>query len=157
MDAIDHKLIVQTVKGLPLTSQPFNEIAAQNGITAKEVISRLQKLQETGVIRRFGVSLKPSGVGFSANALVAWKVPENRIQDAAGFFSRHQEVSHCYERETVEGKWPYNIYTVMHAHERSSIEAMVKQFSDATELTDYLILYSTRNLKTNQPEETKKC
>jgi DNA-binding Lrp family transcriptional regulator len=131
-------------------------MAAQNGITPQEVISRLQRLQETGVIRRFGVSLKPSGVGFSANALVAWKVPENRIQEAAAFFSKRQEVSHCYERETVEG-WEYNIYTVMHAHERSIVEELVKQFSDATELTDYLILYSTRNLKTNQPEETKKC
>jgi siroheme decarboxylase len=156
MDAIDHKIITQAAKGLPLTPQPFNEIAAQNGITPQEVINRLQRLQETGVIRRFGVSLKPSGVGFSANALVAWRVPENRIQEVAAFFSRRQEVSHCYEREMVEG-WAYNIYTVMHAHERSIIEALVKQFSDATQLADYLILYSTRNLKTNQPEETKKC
>ncbi|MCL4429132.1 MAG: AsnC family transcriptional regulator [Chloroflexi bacterium] len=149
MDAIDHKLLVEAEKGLLLTPEPFNEIAAKIGIKPQEVIARLRKLQENGVIRRFGVSLKPNGVGFCANALVAWKVPESRVQEVGNYFSEYNEISHCYERKTVVGKWEYNLYTVMHAHERQAIEELVKQLSDATSLTDYLILYSTKNLKPN--------
>jgi siroheme decarboxylase len=154
MDAIDHKLIVEAEKGLPITPQLFDQIAASIGITPQEVIARLQKLQESGVIRRFGASLKPNGVGYSANALVAWKVPENRMQGVSRYFCERKEVSHCYERETVPGEWEYNLYTVMHAPQRSTIEKMVKQFSDETSLNHYVILYSTRNLKL---KENTKC
>lgn len=118
---------------------------------------RLQKLQADKVIRRFGVSLKPSGVGFCANALVAWRVPECRVAEVAEYFSKYKEISHCYEREMDAEKWPYNIYIVMHAHERESIQALINKYSSEIELEDYLILYSTRNLKTDRLEESKKC
>ncbi len=148
MDAIDRKILAESEKGLLLTPEPFQEIAAQVGITSKEVIERLKKLQETGVIRRFGLSFKPNGIGYLANALVAWKVPQHRVQEIGKLFSKYTEISHCYERESVAGKWEYNIYTVMHAHERKTIEQLTEQLSTATGLEDYLILFSIRNLKT---------
>ena len=157
MDAIDHKILLETEKGLQLTSEPFKEIAAQVGITPKEVIERLKRLQETGVIRRFGASLKPNSVGFLANALVAWKVPQSRVEEIGKLFSEYNEISHCYERETVAGKWEYNIYTVMHAHERETIQQLVTTLSNTTGLMEYSILYTKRNLKTPQPKETQQC
>jgi len=152
VNVIDRKLIVEAEKGLSLTPKPFDKIAANLGITPEDAIIRLQKLQENGVIRRFGVSLRPDGVGINANALVAWKVPEKRVGKVSLYFSEHEEVSHCYEREVVPHEWEYNLYTVMHAPERSAIEEMVVKFSEETALTDYVILYSNRNLK-----ELKKC
>jgi DNA-binding Lrp family transcriptional regulator len=157
MDAIDRKLLVEAEKGLLLTPQPFHAIAVQVGITPQEVIARLQRLQENGVIRRFGLSLKPNDVGYNANALVAWKVPQSRIQEIGEYFSGYNDISHCYERGTVAGKWEYNVYTVIHAHERQTIEQLVKLLSDIIGLSDYLILYSTRNLKTKPAQETGKC
>jgi len=157
MDAIDRKILLETEKGLQLTPEPFKEIAAQVGITPKEVIERLKRLQETGIIRRFGASLKPNSVGFLANALVAWKVPQSRVEEVGRFFSEYDEISHCYEREPIAGKWEYNIYTVMHAHERETIQQLVKQLSTATALEEYSILYSKRNLKTLQTKEIQQC
>jgi siroheme decarboxylase len=157
MDAIDRKILLETEKGLQLTPEPFKEIAVQVGITPKEVIERLKRLQETGIIRRFGASLKPNSVGFLANALVAWKVPQSRVEEVGRFFSEYDEISHCYEREPIAGKWEYNIYTVMHAHERETIQQLVKQLSTATALEEYSILYSKRNLKTLQTKEIQKC
>lgn len=147
MDKVDCKILLETNKGLLLTPEPFNEIAAQLGITPREVIARLVKLRENGVIRRFGASIKPNDLGFSANALVAWKVSENRVQEVGSCLSKYQEVTHCYERKTVAGKWEYNLYTVMHARKRETIEQLVKNLSEATAVNDYLILYSTRDLK----------
>ena len=152
MDEIDRKLLIEAEKGLLLTPQPFHVIAVQIGIPPQEVLIRLQRLQADGIIRRFGVSLKPDGVGFCANALVAWKVPQNRVGEVGEYFSQSPLISHCYEREASMGKWEYNLYTVMHAHERKTIEWLVKQFSAAIAVTDYLVLYSTRNLKTKSQE-----
>ena len=120
---------------------------SQIGITPREVIARLVKLRESGVIRRFGASIKPNDLGFSANALVAWKVPENRVQEVGSFLSKFSEITHCYERMIVAGKWEYNLYTVMHAKERDAVERLVKNLSEATAINDYQILYSTRDLK----------
>ena len=105
MDEIDRKLLAGMEKGITLTTEPFNEIALQLGITPKEVVTRLRNLKEKGVIRRFGASIKPNNIGFSANALVAWKVPENRVQEIGAYLSKYQEISHCYERKTVNGRW----------------------------------------------------
>jgi siroheme decarboxylase len=154
MDAIDHKLIVEVEKGLPLTVEPFSRIAEKIGVSPQEVIVRLQKLQENGVIRRFGVSVKPNGVGYSANALVAWKVPQSRVSEISKYFSGLEAVSHCYERESGTLQWGYNLYIVMHAHERRTIEESVKKLAEATNLNEYIVLYSKRNLKL---KETKKC
>jgi len=147
MDAIDQKLLAQAEKGIPLIPEPFEEIATNLGITSQEAISRLQKLRESGIIRRFGVSVKPNGVGYLANALVAWKVPQTRMAEVSQYFCRQKEVSHCYEREPVEGEWEYNLYTVMHAHERVTVEERVKQHATEVAVCDFLILFSAKNLK----------
>jgi DNA-binding Lrp family transcriptional regulator len=156
MDAVDRKLLAETEKGLPLTPKPFHFVAAQLGITPDEVLTRLQRLQAEGVIRRFGASIRPNSVGFSANAMVAWKVPAERIQEMGVFFSGCSDVSHCYERQIVAGRWEYNLYTVIHAPDRATLEALVKRLSEASGLGDFVVLYSTRNLKT-QKEEKRRC
>ena len=149
MDEIDRKLLAGMEKGITLTTEPFNEIALQLGITTKEVVTRLCKLKEKGVIRRFGASIKPNNIGFSANALVAWKVPENRVQEIGVYLSKYQEISHCYERKTVNGRWDYNLYTVIHGREREVVQRMVKEISEGIAINEYKILYSTRDLKRN--------
>ena len=149
MDEIDHKLLAGMEKGITLTAEPFKEIALQLGITPKEVVTRLCTLKEKGVIRRFGASIKPNNIGFSANALVAWKVPENRVQEIGVYLSKYQEISHCYERKTVTGIWDYNLYTVIHGREREVVQRMVKEISEGIAINEYKILYSTRDLKRN--------
>ena len=147
MDEIDIKLLRGLEKGISLTKEPFSEIANQLGITQEDVISRLNRLKKEGAIRRFGASIKPNSVGFAANALVAWRIPQDRVQEVAAYLSKLPEVSHCYERKIVVGTWEYNLYTVMHAHERESVSRMVDQISVETQISEYKILFSRRDLK----------
>jgi siroheme decarboxylase len=147
LDEIDEKLLAQIIKGIALTPEPFREIARELGITQKEVVSRLTELKKEGIIRKFGASIKPNNIGYSANALVAWKVPADRIKEVGSQLSEHQDISHCYERKPVQGKWEYNLYTVMHARERENIQSMVNQISAEMAINEYKILYSTRDLK----------
>ena len=147
MDEIDLKLLAIIGKGIALTEEPFNQIALQIGINQKEVITRLNRLKQEGIIRKFGASIKPNNIGFTANALIAWRTPQNRTKEVGEYFSKLPEISHCYERKTVDGLWEFNLYTVMHAKERESILNKVSQIATEAEITEYKILFSIRDLK----------
>jgi DNA-binding Lrp family transcriptional regulator len=146
MDEIDLKLLVSLKKGIPLSASPFTDIAAELKIPLEEVINRLNQLKADKVIRRFGASIKPNNIGLSVNVLVAWKVPPNNIQEVGKALSEIKEISHCYERTADNPNWIYNLYTVLHAKNRSDIEAMVNELSSKWHL-EYKLLYSTRDLK----------
>jgi len=156
MDEIDFILLSELKQGIPLTPQPFNNIAYKIGITPQEVFMRLSKLKEAGVIRRFGACIRPNEIGLNANAVIAWNVPKNRVQAVGLFLSSFKEITHCYERLTVQEKWAYNLYTVMHAQERETIEQKVKQLSETIGLPEYIILFSKRDLKKNNNQSTSK-
>lgn len=147
MDNIDQQILIELSQGIPLTIQPFNSIASKIGITPIEALTRLSKLKEEGVIRRFGANIKPTDVGFNANAVVAWKVPQKRIGEIGLYFASFKDVTHCYERIPVAGRWEYNLYTVLHAREKAAIEQMTRLLSEAVGIQDYVILYSKRDLK----------
>jgi DNA-binding Lrp family transcriptional regulator len=155
MDQIDETLLLELKQGIPLTSQPFNNLAVKIGITSHETLTRLLKLKKDGIIRRFGASIKPNEVGFNANAVIAWNIPAERVMAVGNYFASFKEVTHCYERQTVAERWPYNLYIVMHAQKRETIEQMTKLLSETIGVGDYVILYSKRDLKTaskeNQP------
>jgi len=147
MDELDIKLLNEIAKGIPIVSEPFSEIADKLKISPKEVVARIAKLQEMGIIRRFGASIKPNNLGLSANALVAWNIPEKRVQEVGTYLSKFKEITHCYQRKPVDGKWDYNLYTVLHGQERKVIEQFVGNLSKIVEISDYIILYSTKDLK----------
>jgi len=154
MDEIDLKLLIHLKKGISLSPCPFSEIAAELKISETEVLSRLNQLKEDKIIRRFGASIKPNGIGLSANALVAWKVPKQNVQDIGKYLSEIKEISHCYERTSDNPNWTYNLYTVLHAQTRLIIEQIITELSSKLSL-EYQILYSTRDLKHSiKPKET---
>ena len=54
LDALDRRLIVATQGGLPRVPRPYDAIGGELGITGNEVIARLRRMLEVGVIRRIG-------------------------------------------------------------------------------------------------------
>jgi DNA-binding Lrp family transcriptional regulator len=147
LDKLDEAIISELSSGIPLTKQPFNNIATKLDISTDEVLTRLTKLKQTGVIRRFGATIKPVNIGLLANAVIAWNVPTDRMDVVGQYLASFTEITHCYERGTVESHWKYNLYTVMHAYERQTIEQMTQILSETIGIQDYIILYSKRNLK----------
>lgn len=147
MDDVDRKILAELEQGLVLTSDPFDAVACELGIAPNEVVDRLNELRRQGVIRRFGAVIKPNSIGFPANALVAWKVPQSQVKEIGDYLSKLKEVSHCYERAPVKGRWEYNLYTVMHGRERGEVERLVSQISDKTGVAKFEVLFSTRDLR----------
>jgi len=64
---------------LPLAARPYAAIADQLGVDETEVIARLQNLQEQGIIKRMGIVVRHRALGYRANAMVVWDVPDDQV------------------------------------------------------------------------------
>ena len=146
MDKIDAEIIKNTQDGIPLISRPFKEVAENLGISENEVIKRLSDLQRIGAIRRFGASIGHRAIGFTANAMCTWNVPNDQVEEVGAIMAGFSEVTHCYERPRREG-WPYNLFTMVHAYTRDECRKVAKQISRATGIDDYSILFSEKEFK----------
>ncbi|MFZ2071128.1 MAG: AsnC family transcriptional regulator [Halobacteriota archaeon] len=146
-DEIDQAIINITQDGIPLVKEPFEAIANQVGISRGEVITRLKRLCSIGVIKRLGISVNQRKVGIVANAVVAWKVPVEQLECVGALLSSYTEVTHCYDRVTIPGKWEHNLFTVIHGYSRESVEAVAKKLSVACGISDYLVMFSNGQYK----------
>lgn len=146
MDALDQKIVRAMQQEFPLVEEPYREIAARIGISEEALLARLEYFKREGVIRKMGAVLRHREVGYAANALCAWVVPEDEVEAAAARMAAHPAVSHCYDRTTLP-QWPYNVYTMLHGHSRGECDAIAAQLAEENGLQERVMLYSVREWK----------
>jgi len=146
LSRLDIKIIRKIQEDLPLVPEPYKQIAQDIGITEIELINKIKEYCSSGIIRRFGTILNHRNVGFKANAMVVWIVPEDVIKDVSKIMISFSEVSHCYERVTFPG-WPYNVFTMVHGESKQECEKVVKKIAKTININEYDMLYSTKELK----------
>jgi DNA-binding Lrp family transcriptional regulator len=146
LNELDKKIIASVQADIPVTERPYAEIAGQLGISEETLLEKLNLFCRQGIIRRFGATLRHQKSGFSANAMVAWQVDEAHITEVGETFSAFREVSHCYRRNPTP-QWPYNLYTMVHAHDLDSCRETARRMAVAVSVIDYEILFSRRELK----------
>ena len=149
IDAIDRKIILASQGGLPLVSRPYHALAEQVGIPAEEVMARMQRMLDNGIIRRIAAVPNHYALGYKANGMTVWDVADERIDELGKRVGELAFVSHCYHRPRHLPGWPYNLFAMVHGHDRDEVQAQVAQI--AALLGDacrgHEILYSTRILK----------
>ncbi|MCE5181443.1 MAG: AsnC family transcriptional regulator [Betaproteobacteria bacterium] len=149
IDDIDRRIIRATQSGLPLVPQPYHAVASEADISPQEVMSRMQRMLETGMIRRIGVVPNHYALGYKANGMTVWDVPDDQVDDLGKKIGALEFVSHCYQRPRYLPEWPYNFFAMVHGHDHSEVEQQAQQIAallgDADRGHD--ILYSTRILK----------
>lgn len=146
IDDIDKKIIQLSQGDLPLDLKPFSLLALKIGISEEELLSRVRSLKECGVIRRFGATLRHQEAGFGSNAMVAWKVPEDRVEEVGTAMAEFREVTHCYQRR-VEKDWLYNVYTMIHGDTKEECYQIAKKLSERTGVEEYALLFSEKEFK----------
>ncbi len=146
IEETDKKVISLIQKDLPVHPRPFALMAEKIGISEEEFIGRVQRLKERGIIRRFGATLRHQQAGFKANAMIAWKTPEDSVTEMGKTLARFREVTHCYHR-SPKGDWPYNLYSMVHGGSRDECREIAQRLSSATGLTDYAVLFSEKEFK----------
>jgi DNA-binding Lrp family transcriptional regulator len=146
IDDVDKKVILLIQGDLPLELRPFAVLANQAGISEEEFVERVASLKKRGIIRRFGATLRHQEAGFSSNAMVAWIVPEERIEEVGKAMARIRAVTHCYQRKTYSG-WPYNLYTMIHGAGQEKCREIAKQLSRKVGIKEYILLFSEKEFK----------
>ena len=104
MDAIDQHLLNEMQDRFPLIREPFAELAARAGVTETEAIAHIAGMRESGVLRQVSPIFDTKALGYSTS-LVAMRVPEDRLKEAAEIVNAHPGVSHNYRRTHAFNMW----------------------------------------------------
>lgn len=149
LDGVDRRLIVATQGGLPRVSRPYDALAEQLGIAPDDVLQRLRRMLDSGVIRRVGAVPNHYAIGYTANGMSVWDVDDSRIDELGVQVGALEFVTHCYRRPRRLPDWPYNLFAMVHSQNREEVAARVAEIAallgDACRAHD--ILYSTAILK----------
>ena len=145
-DEID-KLLIREVQGnMPLSLDPYGDIAKKIGCSRKEVIKRLKNYSEKLIMKRMVAILYHRDSGYPENGMFAAVIPEQSLNDAGYKLSAEPNVTHCYERKSYNN-WPYNLYAMIHGRTRNQVEDIVENFVNDMEVEEYQILYSVEEFK----------
>ena len=131
---------------IPLSSRPFAEIGETVGMTESEVVDKIREWQEDGTIRRFGAMVRHQRLGYKANAMSAWNVPDERAEEVGQALAATEEVSHCYQRPRADG-WKFNIFAMIHAGTEDECRRVAARLSQQVGVDDYDLLFSSREFK----------
>ena len=146
IDEIDKRIINLIQGDLPLTPRPFAGMAEKINITEDQFIERANILQKKGVIRRFGATLRHQEAGYSSNAMVAWVVPDGKIEDIGKMMADFREVTHCYQRKP-QNDWKYNLFTMVHGDSKNECYEIAERMSKISGINEYALLFSEKEFK----------
>jgi DNA-binding Lrp family transcriptional regulator len=147
----DKEFIRQLQKDLPIVDRPFLAPAQALGMTEAQVFEKLHYYEEIGVMRRYAAILRHRDVGFTANGMIVWRVPESKIESVGEMLGAFPQISHCYQRP-VYTDWPYNVFSMVHCKSISEAEDMAKDIQKHIKVDDYKILFSSREFKKTRVE-----
>ena len=149
LDAVDRRIVLATQGGLPLTARPYHALAAAIGVPPEEIMARLARMRDAGIVRRIALVPNHYALGYTANGMSVWDVDDARVYALGARVAALPFVSHCYRRTRHPPQWPYNLFVMLHAPHRAEVleqaRAVAAILGDALRAHD--ILFSTRILK----------
>lgn len=117
-------------KGLPTSLLPYQIIAEQLQLSEQQVLMQISLWQEEGLIRRFGLVIKHRKIGYDANAMVVWNIPNNEMDGVAQKLAKCAPVSLCYQRPRRLPDWPYNLFCMIHGTDRALVLQQISQITE---------------------------
>ena len=145
----DRALLAAMAEGLPLVPRPYAALGAEIGLSEAEVLERLRVLLADGVISRMGVVVRHHELGWRANAMTVWDVPDARVSEAGGRLSELPFITLCYRRPRRPPAWPYNLFCMIHGRDRATVLDQIEEASRTADLGDLPrdVLFSLRRFK----------
>lgn len=148
IESKNHLLLAQLAEGLPICSHPYATIGEKIGLSESQVIERLRYLQKKGTIKRLGIIVKHATLGYRANAMIVWRIPEAEIDIVAQKMLKFSFVTLCYQRPMLP-EWSYNLYCMIHGKNKVTVENQLAQLIKQCDLStvEKEILFSSRCFK----------
>ncbi|MEZ5591798.1 MAG: AsnC family protein [Gammaproteobacteria bacterium] len=145
----EKNLLTAIQTGLPLVRRPFLAVAKRIGASEADVIHTLRNLLTAKIIKRLGVIVRHRQLGYTANAMVVWDVPDAQIEAIGQRMSEFDFVTLCYQRPRRLPQWPYNLFCMIHGRDRTDVQQQLARLRAALELheTRHDVLFSRRCFK----------
>ena len=141
LDATQRRVVAALQEGLPLSSRPYAEIAERAGLPRGEgearVLAELRAWRDQGIVKRIGVIVRHRPLGFVANAMAVWDVPDGDTDAAGNALAREPGVTLCYRRARALPAWPYNLYCMIHGRDRADVDARLDAIAAHAGLARY--------------------
>jgi DNA-binding Lrp family transcriptional regulator len=149
IDELDRKIVQATQSGLPLKTAPYTEVAGVCGCDTQTVMQRMRHMLDRGVIRRIGAIPNHYRLGLRGNGMSVWDVDDDRLLELGARVGRLDFVSHCYERPRHLPMWPFNLFAMVHGHDRDEVKDKLVQIVEllGPDCKQHDVLFSTRILK----------
>lgn len=142
LSARERQLIAHVAGGLPLVPRPY----AGLGLPESEAIDTLRRWLDLGVVRRIGAVARHRRLGYAANAMAVWNLPDEKVAAAGRRLGADPAVTLCYRRARALPDWPYNLYCMVHGRSRDRTLHEVRRL-DATlgaQRYPHAVLFSRR-------------
>jgi len=141
LDGVSRLILKEIQRNFPITHRPFLALARKLKLREKEVMERVQKLKDAGIIRRIGASFSAPALGFKST-LCAAKVPPSKIAEFVTVVNTYPGVTHNYEREGG-----YNIWFTLIAPSEKKINQILREISRKTRVKEILNLPAMQTFK----------
>lgn len=145
----DDIALIRALQGpMAAVERPYDEAAAELGISTEELLERLRGMVDRKILRRVAAILYHRRAGFSANGMGVWKVPEEEILEVGARMASFRGISHCYQRPTYED-WPYSVFTMAHGRSKEECDAILDSIAEECGIgpDDRATLYSSTEYK----------
>lgn len=144
----DWPLARRVEAGLPLVERPYAQWATELGCEEDTITRRIGQWLAEGRLQRFGVVVRHHELGFAANAMTVFDVPDEHVDDAGRALAAQAGVTLAYRRERAPG-WPYNLYAMVHGTHRLAVMGVIGRVTEAAGLAQRPreVLFSTRRFK----------
>jgi DNA-binding Lrp family transcriptional regulator len=145
----EERVVSELQHGLPLTSRPYATLGARIGLSEAEVLSVVRRLKQYDIIKRFGVIVRHHELGYRANAMAVWDVPDAVIDSIGQQLSVFNFITLCYKRARHLPEWRFNLYCMIHGREKQAVIENIKNLIDFCSLQEYPhdVLFSGRRFK----------
>jgi len=141
------KALVRLLEGdLPLGGRFFGPLAAQAGMSEEALLGQLRAWQASGVLRRVGLLLRHREIGFKANGMCCWDLPEAEVLEAGRRVAAFPEVTHCYERPKMD-VFPFRLYAMIHTPTWEGTQRLFERITREAGLTGGQLMLSVTEFK----------
>jgi len=141
MDDTDKRLLNEIQSHFPITERPYLEVATRLGLRESEVVDRVKRLKEAGIIRRIGGNFHSHKLDF-ISTLCAARVPGDKVEEFVEAVNRHPGVTHNYLRNH-----DYNIWFTFIAENMETVDRALEEIAQETGVADILNLPALKMFK----------
>jgi DNA-binding Lrp family transcriptional regulator len=126
MDAYDKEILDIIQSSFPIDPRPYAVVGGQVGLTESEVLARVRRLKQEGVIRRMGANFGSRQLGWRST-LCGAEVPQERLDTFVAEVNKHPGVTHNYLRDHK-----FNVWFALIAPSTEAIEAVLADITANT-------------------------